>query len=155
MAPDGIFNLSFVVDSNPTPEAGTVTVNSFDAPITDFSYTLDGAPISATPSEITFETLANGGLFNLPFGRDSAPKNSVLKATRAFSGNTSAPTFSAGSLSVSSWTYSDPNNYDFETPVALDAHIAPVPEPSSAFPILGGLVALIAVRFRKFGWARS
>ncbi len=155
VAPDGIFNLSFVVDSNPTPEAGTVTVNSFDAPITDFSYTLDGAPISATPSEITFETLANGGLFNVTFGSGLSAEEFSFEGDQAFSGNTSAPTFAAGSLSVSSWTYSDPNNYDFETPVALDAHIAPVPEPSSAFPILGGLVALIAVRFRKFGWARS
>jgi hypothetical protein len=155
VSPDGIFNLSFVVDSTPTPEAGTVTVNSFDVPITDFSYTLDGTPVSATPSELTFETLANGGLFNVTFGSGLSAEEFSFQGDQAFSGTTSAPTFSAGSFSVSSWTYSDPNNYDFETPVALNAQIAPVPEPSSAFPILGGLLALIAVRFRKPGWARS
>ncbi|MGB6942660.1 MAG: hypothetical protein WBE37_09715 [Bryobacteraceae bacterium] len=155
VSPDGTFNLSFQVDSNPTPEAGSVTVNSFDVPITGFSYTLDGTPISVTPSEITFETLANGGLFNVTFGSGLSAEDFSFEGDQAFSGTTAAPTFSAGSFSVSEWTYSDGNgNYDIETPTSLNAQIAPVPEPSSAFPILGGFLALIAVRFRKFGWAR-
>ena len=154
VGPGEPFTMSFDVESPTTPLGGTVTSLSFDVPIEDFTYTLDGTPLSVTPSEITFDTLANGGLFNVTFGTGLSAEEFSFEGDQAFSGTTSAPTFSAGSYNVSSWTYSDPNNFDIETPTALDAKFTQVPEPSSLVVILGGFLALIAVRSRKFGWTR-
>ena len=88
VSPDGIFNLSFQVDGNPTPVAGSVTVNSFDVPITDFSYTLDGTPVTVAPSEITFDSLGNGGLFNVTFGSGLSAEEFIFEGDQAFSGTT-------------------------------------------------------------------
>jgi hypothetical protein len=153
VAPNDFFSFSFDVNSATTPLSGTVTSLSFDVPVTSFSYTLEGAPVNVTPTEITFDTLANGGLFEVTFGSGLNAEQFSFEGAQAFSGTTAAPMFSAGSYAVSNWTYSDPLNYDFEAPTSLNAHIAPVPEPSSAVVILGGLLALIAVRSRKFGRA--
>jgi hypothetical protein len=152
--PGDPFTMSFDVQSPTTPLGGTVTSLSFDVPIEDFTYTLDGTPVSVTPSEITFDTLANGGLFNVTFGTGLNAEEFSFEGDQAFSGTTSAPTFSAGSFNVSSWTYSDPNNFDIEAPIALNAKFTQVPEPSSLVVILGGFLALIAVRSRKSGWTR-
>jgi hypothetical protein len=154
VSPNGQFSLRFVIDSSPIPLTGTVTSLGFDVPFLAFLYTLNGNPIPAAPTEIRFNTLANGGLFDVTFGSGLNASEFSFEGPQAFSGSTAAPAFSSGPYSISSWTYSDPNNFDSQTPPALAVSISPTPEPSSGFLILCGVVALTAVTVRKSGWVR-
>ena len=148
VTPNGVFSLSFVVDSNPTPLSGSVTSFGFDVPVEDFSYQLNHVAINLSPSEITFFTLADGGLFSATLGSGLSSLNFQFEGAQAFSGTTAAPAFATGNYSITGWTYSDPSNFDSETPLATSASIAAAPEPSTIFPILGGLM-LLALEIRK------
>jgi hypothetical protein len=155
VAPNGLFALTFGVEPNPTPLSGTVTSLGFDVPIEAISYRLNNAPIIVTPAEIRFNTLSNGGLFDVTFGSGLNTTEFDFQGAQAFSGTTSAPRFSTGAFALSSWTYSDPaGNFDSQTPASATVLITPAPEPSSIILILSGLVALIATSFRKSIWSR-
>jgi hypothetical protein len=149
VSPNGQFTLRFAVDSNPTPLTGSVTSLGFDLPVTAFSYVLNGGAVNATPTEIRFNTLANGGLFDISFGSGLSASEFSFEGVQAFSGSTAAPVFSIGSFGISTWTYSDPANFDSQAPTASAAAITPTPEPSSIFLMLGGLVALLGLGARK------
>jgi hypothetical protein len=149
VAPNGKFSLNFYVDSNPTPLAGTVTSLSFDVPVDGFSYKLNNVLVNVTPSEITFNTLANGGLFDVTFGSGLSASEFVFEGAQAFSGTTAAPVFTKGQFAMTSWTFSDPANYDFQTPVGAAANVAPVPEPSTILLLSSSLAVLISRKFRK------
>jgi hypothetical protein len=149
VAPNGLFYLSFVVNSNPTPLAGTVTSVEFDVPVQGFVYQLNNVPLYVVPSEITFYTLGDGGLFNVAVGSGLSSEDFEFQGAQAFSGTTAAPVLTTGNYSVSSWTYSDPGNYDFETPASGSVNIAPTPEPSTILLTSGSLIALICRKFRK------
>jgi hypothetical protein len=148
VAPNGLFSLTFGVDSNPTPLPGTVTSLSFDVPVEDFSYVLNNSPVNVTPSEITFSTLANGGLFAVNFGSGFTESSFVFEGDQAFSGTTAAPTFAQGNFAISDWTYSDANgNFDMESPVS--GTVAVTPEPSTTFLVCCCLAAVTGWKFRK------
>jgi len=149
VAPNGVFSFSFVVDSNPTPLSGSVTSLAFDVPVQGFSYKLNNVSESVTPSEITFNTLADGGLFDVTFGSGLSSSEFVFEGVQMFSGTTAAPVFALGNYALTSWTFSDPANYDFHTPVGATAGIDPVPEPSTIFLISSGLSVLMIQKFRK------
>jgi hypothetical protein len=143
----GVFSLSFVVDTSPTPLADSVTLDSFDVPVEDFSYELNNSPVSVTPSEITFFTLADGGLFQVNIGSGFTGEAFDFEGDQAFSGTTTAPVFTIGQFAISTWTYTDPVNFDLETPASGSVFIAP--EPSTLLLISSGLVALVGRKFRK------
>jgi DNA-binding beta-propeller fold protein YncE len=145
-APNGIFSLSFDVLTNPTPLPGTVTSLGFDVPIDDFTYTLNDVAISVVPSEIRFNTLANGGLFDVTIGTGLSAEEFSFEGDQAFSGTTAAPVFTTGKLTVTDWTYSDPANFDSEVTGA--ASVVPTPEPSTILLVSCGLVALIGWKIR-------
>ena len=148
VAPNGIFSLSFAVDSNPAPLSQSVTANSFDVPVEDFSYLLNNVPGSVVPSEITFFALPDGGLFNVTIGSGFTAADFSFEGAQAFSGTTTAPVFAAGQYNITSVTYSDPTNFD--SPAVLgNASINPAPEPSTVLLISCGLAALIGRKFRK------
>ena len=147
VAPNGLFSVNFLVNSNQTPVSGTVTGIGFDVPASGFSYTLNNSPVSATPSEIRFNTLANGGLFDVIFGSGLNAQEFDFQGVQGFTGSTAAPIFSAGTFAVSSWTYSDPaGNFDVRTPISSAVSVAAVPEPSFMILILAGLMAISAVK---------
>jgi hypothetical protein len=152
VAPGKAFNFNFVVNSNPTPLNGSSL--GFDVPVIQFSYTLNGAPVNVTPSEIRFNTLANGGLFDVTFGSGLNAAEFDFQGSQLFSGTTTSPTFSANSFAVSSWTFSDPANFDLETPTSLSVQATPTPEPSSVLLLLCGGIALLTVGLRKSVWVR-
>jgi hypothetical protein len=149
VAPNGLFSLSFVTTNNPAPLAGSVSSLGFDIPVDDFLYMLNGTPESVTPSEITFNTLANGGLFNVTIGSGLTAEEFDFEGAQAFSGTTAAPVFATGPYAVSNWTYSDPVNFDVETPASSAVSINPSPEPSTLLLISGGLLTSIAWKSRK------
>lgn len=148
VAPNGVFSLRFAVDSNPTPVALSVTVNSFDVPVEDFSYELNNVPVSVVPSEITFDTLADGGLFSVTIGSGFTAEEFIFQGDQAFGGTTAAPTFAVGQFHVASVTYEDQANFD--SPAAIgNASISPAPEPSTLLLISCGLAAVMGRKFRK------
>jgi len=150
--PNGTFTLGFTLSN--TPLSGTVTSLGFDLSPVNFHYLLNNMPLNVTPTEIRFNTLANGGLFSVTFGTGFTAQEFDFQGDQAFSGTTAAPVFSSGAYAVSSWTYSDPSNYDTQTPTNAYAVIAPVPEPAAALQMLGGLAALAFTVRRKLGQAR-
>src|ERR1700761_499448 len=148
--PGESFGLQFTVDANPTPVGGTVDALGFDVPIVDFSYTLNGSFVNATPNEIRFNTLANGGLFDVNFGSGLNAEDFTFTGEQAFSGNTTSPVFTANNYPVSSWTYSDPLNFDAVNPTALSVAVSPTPEPaSSLLLLLGSGLALLGFPFAE------
>lgn len=155
VSPNGTYTLTFEAVSNPTPVSGTVTGLGFDIPLGVFSYTLNHTAVGVTPSEIRFNTLANGGLFDVTIGSGLSAEEFDFQGVQAFTGTTSSPTISAGSFSISSFTYSDPVNFDSQTLGGASVQISATPEPASATLILGGLAALLVLRRSSFGWARS
>jgi hypothetical protein len=155
VAPNGTFSLLFAVDNNPTPTSGSVSSLGFDLPVQSFSYELNGAGIAATPDEIRFNTGANGGLFDVIFGTGLNASEFDFQGDQLFGGTTSAPTFSNGTFGLTSWTYSDPSNFDVESPASATVSVTATPEPSSAWLLLSGLAAVFAgVAFRKSQFAR-
>jgi len=148
VTPNGLFSLSFDVDSNPTPLTGTVTTVSFDVPVENFTYKVNNSPVNVTPSEITFYTLADGGLFAVNFGAGFTESSFVFEGDQVFSGTTAAPSFASGGYAVSDWTYSDAaGNYDTESPVS--GTVAVTPEPSTTLLVSCCLAAVIGRKFRK------
>jgi hypothetical protein len=148
VAPNGIFSLRFAIDSNPTPLALSVTGTSFDVPVADFSYELNNVPVSVVPSEITFFTLSDGGLFGVTLGSGFAADEFSFQGDQVFGGTTAAPTFAVGHFNVSGVTYSDPANFD--SPAAIGSvAVSPSPEPSTLLLISCGLAVMIGPRLRK------
>jgi hypothetical protein len=148
VTPNGAFSLNFAVDSNPTPLAGSVSSLGFDVPVQDFSYRLNNVAVNVTPSEITFYTLADGGLFSVVVGTGLSSLDFLFEGAQAFSGTTAAPVFAPGHFAITSWTFSDPGNFDSQAPLAASASIAATPEPSSMFLTCGSLMVLI-LEYRK------
>jgi hypothetical protein len=149
VGPNEVFSLTFVVDSNPTPVAGTVTALGFDPSFSDLHYTLNGVETPASASEIRFNTLANGGLFDIIFGSGLNASDFSFSGAQAFSGSTSVPMITPGQYGLSSGTFSDPNNYDMQSPIGASAAVTLTPEPSSLATVLGGLAALIYLSRRR------
>jgi hypothetical protein len=144
ITPGDTFKLSFVVNSSPVISASNSTTLSFDLPVIDFSYYLNGVlvPNAAQPSEITFYTAADGGGFEVAFGQSA---EFLINSSQIFSGTTTAPSFSAGIFSNQSFLFLDNNNVDTN---AASVSVTPTPEPSSILLLLCG-ASLVAVGFRK------
>jgi hypothetical protein len=141
VAPNGTFSLSFAVDDNPVPTGGSVTTLSFDLPELAFSYELNGNNVPVTPSEIRFNTGANGGLFDVTIGSGLNASEFDFQDDQLFGGTTSAPTFANGTFALTGFTYSDSSNFDVQTPASASVSVTATPEPSSILLILSGLAA--------------
>jgi hypothetical protein len=150
VAPNGTFSLSFAVDNNPAPTSGSVSSLGFDLPELAFSYELNGNNVPVTPSEIRFNTSANGGLFDITIGSGLNASEFDFQGDQLFGGTTSAPTFANGTFALTGFTYSDPSNFDAQTPASASVSVTATPEPSSILLTLSGLAAaFIGVARRK------
>jgi hypothetical protein len=150
-----MFSLTFAVDDNPTPTSGSVTSLGFDLPVTGFSYELNGSNVSVTPSEVRFNSGANGGLFDVTFGTGLSSSELSFEGDQLFGGTTSAPTFANGTFMLTDWTYSDPSNFDVQTPTSATVSVTATPEPSSILLVLSGFAtALFGAVGRKSKLAR-
>ena len=147
VSPNGHFSLAFTFDTVFAPSA--VTSVGFDIPLANVTYTLNGTTSTLTPSEIRFNTAANGGLLDITFGSGLTAAEFDFQGAQAFTGTTAAPVFAPGSFSISSWTFSDPRNFDFQTPSSQAATIALTPEPLSAGSVLAGLALAAAAGLRR------
>jgi hypothetical protein len=150
VTPGDPFSLSFLVDTNPSIPPGDSTSLSFDVPVESFAYTVNGAPVNVTPSEITFYTAADGGGFAVQFSDAEFifGNDQIFSATST----TSAPVFSTGSFSAQNFVFLDDSNVD--SGASLVTLTTATPEPSFLPVLLCGGLALIAFRGRKFIQAR-
>jgi hypothetical protein len=139
--PNDPFSLSFFVDSNPVIPPADSTSVSFDVPVADFEYTLNGNPVNVTPTEITFYTAADGGGFAVDF----ADAEFLFSGDQMFSGTTSDPVFTKGTFDSTGWLFLDTNNLDAGSTSAFQI----TPEPSSIPVVLCGVLGLVAVHFKK------
>jgi hypothetical protein len=147
VSPNGHFSLAFTFDNVFTPSA--VTSLGFDIPLANVTYTLNGSTSTIAPSEIRFNTAANGGLLDITFGSGLTAAEFDFQAAQAFIGTTAVPSFIAGSFNISSWTFSDPLNFDAQSLTSQTATIALAPEPFSEGPMLMGLVLVSTGGFRR------
>ena len=148
VAPSGTFNFSFDVLSTGGAVGSTVTSLGFDVAFSNFSYKLNGATINSTPTDINFDTLANGGGFEVEFGLGLNAPNFSISGAQVFTGTTAAPVFATGSYSVSGITYSDPSNFD-SVPTAANLSVTPAPEPSTTLFASVGILALVGLSVKK------
>ncbi len=144
VTPNAMFSLSFLVNSNPVIPAGDFTTVSFDVPVADFEYTVNGTGVNVTPGEITFDTSANGGGFTVNFSNAEF----IFGGDQMFSGNTSSPVFAAGTFDSTGWTFLDNDNVDAGSTSSFQS-VQNTPEPSSFSILLCGCLALAAVGFKK------
>ncbi len=141
VVPGDPFTLSFEVQTNPVIPSSDYTTVSFDVPITDFQYTVGGNPVSATPTDITFYTEPDGGGFEVDF----SGAEFLFGGDQLFTGPTSSPVFTEGTLNSTSWLFLDNSNVDSGSTTRFTI----TPEPSFLPILLCGGLAIAAVRFKK------
>jgi hypothetical protein len=142
--PGDSFSLQFVVPNATTTNATNSTMLSFDVPVTNFTYKLNGSLVNVgQPSEITFYTAADGGGVEVDFGPST---EFLFSSSQIFAGATSSPTFAAGTFTSQSFLFLDSNNVDSNSATLT---VSPTPEPSSILLMLCGVIGLFAVGIRK------
>ena len=152
-APNATWAFSFNVNSSQA--VTNTTAVSFDIPVSQFTYTLNGVSVATAASFITFDTSSNLGLFTLYFGPESGYLNGspipefLFEGAQAFSGTTASPTFSAGTFAETEWIYSDAVNYDANNAPTGVVTLTATPEPASGLLIALPLIALAFSRVRR------
>ena len=134
VSPNGHFSLAFTFDNVFTPSA--VTSLGFDIPPANVTYTLSSSTSTITPSEIRFNTAANGGLLDITFGSGLTAAEFDFQGAQAFISTTAVPSFVAGIFQHIELDILDPLNFDSQSPTLQTATITPAPEPFSAGPML-------------------
>lgn len=152
IAPDGIFSLRFIVDSNPTPSDSLV--GGFDLLFSSFQYELNSTPVNVTPDFIRFFTTPAGGLFSVFFGPKTGFLNGVpipvfeFTGTQLFTGTPAAPVFADGAFPASGLIYTDKDNFD--SPAGpFQVQLTALPEPSTF-----GLVGIASLLIGVSGWLK-
>lgn len=158
-APDETWSFSFDVDSNPSVSNVSVG-NWFDVAFTDFSYTLNGAPVTGlgTPEITVFSAppMVTGGLFQICFqglGTCSAafgPEYGLsLFGPQIYSGSESSPTILAGSYSPTVLDVVVDGLSSNGLPGAGPVTITPEPSSVTLLACGSALLLCVLVRSRK------
>jgi hypothetical protein len=154
--PGKTWTLSFQVDSNPVV-SGFSAGGGFSPVFSNFSYTLNGSPVSVTPTSFTFSNAAFGGGLGFCFIATPNPCTALSLQTgpQMYTGPESAPTMLTGGFTTGTFfavgtsLFSQPN-----TTIQVAAPIPSTPIPSSLILTLIGLGCLgFYVASRKFARA--
>jgi hypothetical protein len=155
-SPDESWSYSFQISSTPTVSNVTETPYGafFDVAYSDFTYTLNGAVVSAALPEITWYSAGYGGLFNLNWP-DFVPSFEP-EGDQAYTGSENDPTIVPGTYDLGFYSGVFLNGSDDEPvletltgDVVIEATPTPTPEPSSFFLLGTGLLGLAALAGRK------
>ena len=140
------WSYSFQIDSTPIPLTYSSDHN-FDAAITDFSYLLNGALVSAlTATDVIWYSTADAGGFSIPTSHGSI---TIETASQLYSGSEAAPTIQTGTTADSGTV---PISIGGGIPFgATDTIVQRVktPEPSTYVLTTIGLGLLVLMRKRR------
>lgn len=153
-APSAPWTLTFTVDQNPAPLS--VGAFSFTVPFSGLTYTLNGSDtgLSSSVSSIAFYPLANFGMFDVNF----TGVNNYFGFTgpQMFTGTLAAPTMLTGSFldnnsggSSTDGVFLNGTNLESLNGAVATGTLNAVPEPSTVVMLLGGALALAALRRRR------
>ena len=147
-APNETWSFSFEAAINPA--VTDFGMGGFSFVFSDFTYELNGSPVSITPSFIRFFSGTNGGGFEICFSGatpSTCTEGLGTYGPQMYEGNTDAPTLIGGSFPqdsfgviVDSTLYSLPDT-------TLNASV--VPEPSIVLPLPFGFLALAGRRLYR------
>lgn len=154
------FLLSFTLASNPAV-TNVASGQGFEPAFSNFSYSLNGTPVTLTVTNITFYSLSDSGLFdvclNTACAFNATPADGLeFFGAQAYTGSEASPTILPGSYTTQNGSASgfflDVAGTGYEESSAATVTIAPlsaVPEPAS-WELLGlGLLVL------ALAWQRS
>jgi len=155
-APSTAWSLTFTVDQNPTPLS--FGPDFVSVAWTGFSYSLGGSDTGLAPSvtEIDFSDLAQSGMFDVIF--DSIDDSLGFSGPQMFTGTTAAPTMSAGDFAdddsggaLIDGVFLGGTNLQSNNGLTVSGNInaGAVPEPSTWGMLIGGGLALAALRRRR------
>ena len=143
------WSFSFEAERNPT--ISDVGMGGFDFAFSDFSYFLNGSPVSITPTFIRFFSGTNGGGFLICFNGATAGTctdglgPALFGQSQMYSGTTSAPTLEPGAFSFTGFAFEASSNVFFEPNTTVSA--SAIPEPSTFLYLA---VPLLAIGWRKY-----
>jgi hypothetical protein len=155
-APNAAWSLTFTVDQNPAPLSSGA--DFFSVGWTNFSYTLGGSDtgLASSVTEIDFSDTAQFGMFDVIF--DNIDDSLGFSGPQMFSGTTAAPTMLTGSFaddnsgtSLIDGVFLGATNLQSNNGVSVNGNLNPagVPEPSTFVMLMGGGLALAALRRRR------
>lgn len=147
-APNESWSWSFTIDSNPTPTF-YVTGVEFVAPITSFTYVLNGSAVATQPSSVLWITGGLGGMFEVGFSGNAM---FALSDVQAYTGPESAPTIIPGAYVLnSSQSQAEVGEYDqlISGTVTITPEDLNAPEPAALALALMGAAALAGLRRRR------
>jgi hypothetical protein len=155
IAPNQAWSLSFTVDVTPVVVAAS---DGISVPFSDFLYTLGGSNTGLTPSEIDFLDGApvDNGMFTVFFDDNDFM---AFTGPRMFSGTLANPTMLAGVFEDTIPPFSPFGIFADTSGFGVNSFVqeltgtivtaSAVPEPSSFFLLIGGGLALAALRRRR------
>jgi hypothetical protein len=143
--PSETWAFSFEADTQPT--VSNFGMGGFDFAFSDFSYSLDGSPVSITPTFIRFFSAPNGGGFEVCFNGTTVASCTDGLGTLIFpgspqmyTGDTSAPELIPGAFTTAAFGVAVSSNGYTESNTTVLA--TETPEPSMLLPLAAGLLAL-------------
>jgi len=132
---------SYIVDSNSPVVSNVSAGQGFDPAYSNFSYSLNGAPVAVTPVEIRFFNAATTGMFAICFVGSCGPTSSGLQfaGPQMYSGAESAPTILTGAFASTAFVVYVGTALSFQPIVTLQA--ATIPEATIPEPVTKSLMA--------------
>ncbi len=145
--PSETWAFSFQADTQPA--VSDIGMGGFDFTFSDFSYSLNGSPVSITPTFIRFFSAPNGGGFEICFNGTTAGSCTDALATPIFPGSpqmytgaTSAPTLIPGGFTTGAFDVLVNANPFTQPNTTVLATVTGVPEPSTLWSVGAVLLAL-------------
>jgi hypothetical protein len=146
------WTFAFQGDSNPA--LSDVGMGGFDFAFSNFNYSLDGSPVTITPTFIRFFSGTNGGGFLICFNGTTTASctdglgSPLFGQPQMYTGTTAAPTLSTGSFSITSFA-AFVSSTVFDQPNTTVLATGTAPEPSTLLTLAAGLLVLGGRRLHR------
>jgi hypothetical protein len=140
-APGETWAFSFTVATNPTV-SGVLAGDYFSAAFTGFTYSLNGAALAITPSNIEFFNGGDGGLFNICMISTACNSGFYFSGPQMYTGSEFSPTMLSGMFTSTNLAINTGTGYVTQPNTTVQAVGSSVPEPSTFLTLFAGILAL-------------